>query len=194
LEKTGHTGLNNLLAAYDDKSAYAQCIFSYSAGPGHTPVVFDGRTAGRIVPARGPADQLVDSGLFMVAPQLPAPAMRARLSRLLAAPCTREEPLNRPGPSGRRLRCGREGRPKSPMQRRATRRPTLAGTLTLTLTLAQTDFGWDPNPKPHPSADRLWLGSGLRARGVRQRGHSAPGSQQPMEPHAAPKREAQPSR
>jgi inosine triphosphate pyrophosphatase len=148
LEKTGHTGLNNLLAAYDDKSAYAQCIFSYSAGPGHTPVVFDGRTAGRIVPARGPADQLVDSGLFMVAPQLPAPAMRARLSRLLAAPCTREEPLNRPGPSGRRLRCGREGRPKSPMQRRATRRPTLAGTLTLTLTLAQTDFGWDPNPKP----------------------------------------------
>ena len=29
LEKTGHTGLNNLLAAYEDKSAYAQCIFSY---------------------------------------------------------------------------------------------------------------------------------------------------------------------
>ena len=53
-EKTGHAGLNNLLAAYDDKSAYAQCIFSYSAGPGHAPVVFDGRTAGRIVPARGP--------------------------------------------------------------------------------------------------------------------------------------------
>ena len=73
LEKTGHTGLNNLLAAYDDKSAYAQCIFSYSAGPGNTPVVFDGRTPGRIVPARGPADQLVESGL-LVAPQLPAPA------------------------------------------------------------------------------------------------------------------------
>ena len=56
LEKTGHAGLNNLLAAYDDKSAYAQCIFSYSSGPGHAPVVFDGRTAGRIVPARGPTD------------------------------------------------------------------------------------------------------------------------------------------
>ena len=59
LEKTGHTGLNNLLAAYDDKSAYAQCIFSFSLGPGHTPIVFDGRTPGRIVPARGPAGQPV---------------------------------------------------------------------------------------------------------------------------------------
>ena len=34
LEKTGHEGLNNLLAAYDDKSAYAQTIFSFTAGPG----------------------------------------------------------------------------------------------------------------------------------------------------------------
>ena len=48
--------LNNLLAAYDDKSAYAQCVFSLSLGPGHAPIVFDGRTAGRIVPARGPTD------------------------------------------------------------------------------------------------------------------------------------------
>ena len=40
-------GLNNILAAYEDKSAYAQCIFSFSLGPGHTPVVFDGRTPGR---------------------------------------------------------------------------------------------------------------------------------------------------
>ena len=56
LEKTGHAGLNNLLSAYEDKSAYAQCIFSYSDGPGHTPVTFDGRTPGTIVPARGPSD------------------------------------------------------------------------------------------------------------------------------------------
>lgn len=56
LEKTGHEGLNNLLAAYPDKSAYAQCIFSFSAGPGHSPIVFSGRTHGIIVPARGPAD------------------------------------------------------------------------------------------------------------------------------------------
>lgn len=53
LEKIGLDGLNNLLAAYEDKSAYAQCVFAFAAGPGAEPVVFDGRTAGRIVPARG---------------------------------------------------------------------------------------------------------------------------------------------
>lgn len=56
LDKTGHAGLNNLLAAYDDKTAYAQCVFAFCAGPGEAPVTFDGRTAGRIVPARGPTD------------------------------------------------------------------------------------------------------------------------------------------
>ena len=56
LEKTGHEGLNNMLAAYEDKSAYAQCIFAFSFGPGHKPLVFDGRTPGWIVPARGPTD------------------------------------------------------------------------------------------------------------------------------------------
>jgi len=56
LEKTGHEGLNNLLASYEDKSAYAQCIFAFSAGPGCSPVTFDGRTPGIIVPARGPHD------------------------------------------------------------------------------------------------------------------------------------------
>jgi inosine triphosphate pyrophosphatase len=53
LEKTGFEGLNNLLAAYEDKSAYAQCVFSFCLGPGHTPVSFVGRTDGTIVPARG---------------------------------------------------------------------------------------------------------------------------------------------
>jgi len=78
LEKTGHAGLNNLLAAYDDKSAsrpaspprsfrtrardpaaaarYAQCLFALSAGPGAEVRLFDGRTPGRVVPARGPTD------------------------------------------------------------------------------------------------------------------------------------------
>ncbi len=56
LEKLGHTGLNNLLAAYEDKSAYAQCIFAFSEGPGAEPKVFVGRTPGRIVPAKGPTD------------------------------------------------------------------------------------------------------------------------------------------
>lgn len=56
LDKTGHEGLNNLLAAYTDKSAYAQTVFAFSMGPAHEPVVFAGRTDGTIVPARGPLD------------------------------------------------------------------------------------------------------------------------------------------
>ena len=56
LDKTGHAGLNNLLAAYPDKSAYAQCIFAYSDGSDMAPLLFTGRTAGTIVPARGPLD------------------------------------------------------------------------------------------------------------------------------------------
>jgi inosine triphosphate pyrophosphatase len=56
LDKTGHVGLNNLLAAYDDKSAYAQCVFAYCDGPGTEVVTFTGQTPGTIVPARGPTD------------------------------------------------------------------------------------------------------------------------------------------
>lgn len=56
LEKTGHDGLNNLLAAYEDKSAYAQTVFAFTAGPGEEVHVFDGRRAGKIVPARGALD------------------------------------------------------------------------------------------------------------------------------------------
>ena len=56
LQKPGHDGLNNIIAAYEDKSAYAQCIFALSAGPGCEVRIFDGRTAGKIVPARGPLD------------------------------------------------------------------------------------------------------------------------------------------
>ncbi|KAF5126158.1 Inosine triphosphate pyrophosphatase [Metarhizium anisopliae] len=39
----GHEGLNNLLAAYADKSAEAVCTFGYSEGPGHKPIIFQGR-------------------------------------------------------------------------------------------------------------------------------------------------------
>lgn len=56
LDKLGHDGLNKMLLGYDDKSAYAQCIFSYCAAPGETPLTFVGRTPGIIVPARGPTD------------------------------------------------------------------------------------------------------------------------------------------
>lgn len=54
LDKLGHDGLNKLLAGYEDKSAYAQCIFAFCAGPTSEPIVFDGRCPGRIVQARGP--------------------------------------------------------------------------------------------------------------------------------------------
>lgn len=38
------TGLNNILNAYEDKSAYAMCIFSLSLGPNLEPVTFLGKT------------------------------------------------------------------------------------------------------------------------------------------------------
>lgn len=56
LQKTGHEGLNNLLKAYEDKSAYAMCIFSLALGPDVEPISFIGRTQGKIVPPRGPTD------------------------------------------------------------------------------------------------------------------------------------------
>ena len=54
LEKLGHEGLNNLLQAYPDKSAYALCLFAYFDKTVQTePLIFEGRTEGNIVPARG---------------------------------------------------------------------------------------------------------------------------------------------
>ncbi|KAL2219738.1 inosine triphosphate pyrophosphatase [Thermoascus aurantiacus ATCC 26904] len=54
LEALGHEGLNKMLDPYEDKSAEAVCTFAFSSGPGAEPVLFQGRTKGRIVPARGP--------------------------------------------------------------------------------------------------------------------------------------------
>jgi len=56
LDKCGHEGLNQMLAGYDDKSAYAQTVVAFCPGPGKDVVVFDGRTTGIIVPARGKLD------------------------------------------------------------------------------------------------------------------------------------------
>lgn len=42
-----------MLAGFDTKDAWALCTFAYSAGPGTDPILFEGRTNGRIVPARG---------------------------------------------------------------------------------------------------------------------------------------------
>eukprot|EP00877_Chromochloris_zofingiensis_P008772 jgi/Chrzof1/4148/Cz14g00260.t1 len=56
LDKCGHDGLNRMLVGFEDKSAYAQCIFAYTPAPDVEPITFIGQTAGRIVPARGPTD------------------------------------------------------------------------------------------------------------------------------------------
>jgi len=44
LEALGHQGLNDMLAAFPDKSAQAVCTFAYCEGPGHEPIIFQGRT------------------------------------------------------------------------------------------------------------------------------------------------------
>jgi inosine triphosphate pyrophosphatase len=54
LEGCGLEGLNKMLDGFTDRSAYAQTIVCFSAGPGHDPAIFDGRTAGTIVRPRGP--------------------------------------------------------------------------------------------------------------------------------------------
>lgn len=53
LEKCGHSGLNSMLGGFDDKTAYAQTVFGFSTGPDADVHIFDGRTAGQIVQARG---------------------------------------------------------------------------------------------------------------------------------------------
>ena len=56
LGHVGHDGLNRMLAGFDDKSATALCTFAFCAGPEAEPILFEGKTLGRIVPARGPAN------------------------------------------------------------------------------------------------------------------------------------------
>ncbi|KAL9007256.1 MAG: hypothetical protein Q9188_000059 [Gyalolechia gomerana] len=56
LQALGHQGLNNLLAAYEDKGAQAVCTFAYCEGPTQKPLIFEGRVQGKIVPARGPSN------------------------------------------------------------------------------------------------------------------------------------------
>jgi hypothetical protein len=44
LQELGHDGLNKMLAGFEDKSAQAVCTFAYCEGPGHKPIIFQGRT------------------------------------------------------------------------------------------------------------------------------------------------------
>ncbi|KAF7984747.1 hypothetical protein HWV62_11699 [Athelia sp. TMB] len=56
MKELGHEGLNNLLVGFPTKEAWALCTFAYSAGPGTEPILFEGKTNGKIVPARGSAN------------------------------------------------------------------------------------------------------------------------------------------
>ena len=49
----GDDGLCKLLAGFDDKAATAVCTFAFSTGPGSEPLLFQGRTEGKIVDKRG---------------------------------------------------------------------------------------------------------------------------------------------
>ena len=42
-----------MVEGFEDRSAYAQCIFAYSEGPGKEPKLFVGRCDGQIVAPRG---------------------------------------------------------------------------------------------------------------------------------------------
>ncbi len=56
LAKIGPEGLYNLLQNWEDKSAYALCVFAYSEGIGKEVHIFSGRTDGSIVNPRGTQD------------------------------------------------------------------------------------------------------------------------------------------
>ena len=56
LDKCGHSGLNSMLTGFEDKTGYAQTIVAFTMGPGQKIHVFDGKTDGTIVTARGPLD------------------------------------------------------------------------------------------------------------------------------------------
>jgi inosine triphosphate pyrophosphatase len=43
-----------MLKGFSTNAATALCTFAYSPGPGQDPILFEGRTEGKIVPPRGP--------------------------------------------------------------------------------------------------------------------------------------------
>ncbi|KAN0066376.1 nucleoside triphosphate pyrophosphohydrolase ham1 [Thecaphora frezii] len=53
MKNVGHSGLNSLLDGFSDRTATALCTFAYCAGPGEEVFLFEGKTEGVIVPARG---------------------------------------------------------------------------------------------------------------------------------------------
>ena len=62
-----------MLDGFNTRAAWALCTLAYSAGPGTEPILFEGRTDGRIVPPRGspkfgwgPVFEADDNGLTYV--------------------------------------------------------------------------------------------------------------------------------
>lgn len=51
MKSIGHEGLNNLLAAYEDKSAQAVATFGFSRGAGQEPLLFQGKTDVSLLPS-----------------------------------------------------------------------------------------------------------------------------------------------
>ncbi|KAF1985992.1 Ham1-like protein, partial [Aulographum hederae CBS 113979] len=50
----GPNELHKMLDGFEDKSTQAVCTFAYSEGPDHEPIIFQGRTDGKLVSTRGP--------------------------------------------------------------------------------------------------------------------------------------------
>jgi inosine triphosphate pyrophosphatase len=46
--------LYKMLEGFEDKTAYAVATFAYSEGPGKEPILFQGKTQGKLVQSRGP--------------------------------------------------------------------------------------------------------------------------------------------
>jgi hypothetical protein len=44
LQSLGVEQFHKLLAGFENKAAQAVCTFAYSEGPGHKPIIFQGRT------------------------------------------------------------------------------------------------------------------------------------------------------
>ncbi|KAH9016057.1 Ham1-like protein [Lactarius hengduanensis] len=78
LRELGFEGINRMLDSFTTRAAWALCTFAYSTGPGTEPVLFEGRTDGRIVPPRGtlkfgwgPVFETEDNGLTYVHALMP---------------------------------------------------------------------------------------------------------------------------
>ena len=53
MTSVGRDGLWKMIQNFEDKSAYAQCIFAFCEGPDAEPITFVGRCNGTIVEPRG---------------------------------------------------------------------------------------------------------------------------------------------